>query len=310
VKFDYKSAEKYYLKSLGLFKAAKEIKSQFIIFGNLSDVYVNTNRKSEAEASLEKSIVGRKEYGNPASIGRGYYSLGSFLINEKKYKAGLLVLDSAMVYLQRAGDNFFYYQCIISKGSGLSLSENYKASNDLLLEAISADFIKNNPDLLYEAYGRISKNYEKLSKVNEALKYARLEKVCGDSIYRRGNAEALSEAQAKFDTERQAKEIELLNKESKINETELSRQKTIKNSFIIGSIVVLLFSILIFRSLQINRRDKKLISEQKENLELKNKEVLDSIHYAKRIQTTLLPNEKYVEKTIGRLRTKNDKQKV
>jgi len=73
---------------------------------------------------------------------------------------------------------------------------------------------------------------------------------------------------------------------------------------------VLLFSILIFRSLQINRRDKKLISEQKENLELKNKEVLDSIHYAKRIQTTLLPNEKYVEKTIGRLRTKNDKQKV
>ena len=309
VKFDYSSAEKYYLKSLHLFKRVKDVKSQFIIFSNLSDVYVNTNRKAEAEISLEKSIIGRKEYGNAGSIGRGYYSLGSFLINEKKYKAGVLVLDSAITYLLREGDSFFYFQSVISKGVGLSLLQKYKASNDLLLEATAQDFIKNNPDLLYESYGCISRNYEKLNKVSEALKYARLEKVWGDTIYRRGNADALSEAQAKFDTEKQEKEIELLNKESKINETELRRQKTIKNSFIIGSVVVLIFSLLIFRSLQINRRDKKLISEQKEDLEIKNKEVLDSIHYAKRIQTALLPNDKFVAKTIDRLRGKQDKKK-
>jgi protein-S-isoprenylcysteine O-methyltransferase Ste14 len=36
-------------------------------------------------------------------------------------------------------------------------------------------------------------------------------------------------------------------------------------------------------------------------LEEKQKEILDSIHYARRIQTTLLPSEKYIEKSLGRL---------
>jgi len=39
-------------------------------------------------------------------------------------------------------------------------------------------------------------------------------------------------------------------------------------------------------------------------LEVKQKEILDSIHYAKRIQFTLLPNEKYITKSIERLRKK------
>jgi hypothetical protein len=34
----------------------------------------------------------------------------------------------------------------------------------------------------------------------------------------------------------------------------------------------------------------------------KQKEILDSIHYAKRIQTALLPNEKYIDKTLTQLR--------
>jgi ligand-binding sensor domain-containing protein len=43
------------------------------------------------------------------------------------------------------------------------------------------------------------------------------------------------------------------------------------------------------------------IREQKELIEEKNKEVLDSIHYAKRIQKALMTNEKSIEKTLNRL---------
>lgn len=35
--------------------------------------------------------------------------------------------------------------------------------------------------------------------------------------------------------------------------------------------------------------------------EEKQKEILDSIHYAKRIQQSLLPNEKYISKNLYRL---------
>lgn len=58
-------------------------------------------------------------------------------------------------------------------------------------------------------------------------------------------------------------------------------------------------------------KQKEEIESQNEKLQLaydeieeKQKEILDSIHYAKRIQNSLLPNEKYLTKALGRLKKK------
>lgn len=47
------------------------------------------------------------------------------------------------------------------------------------------------------------------------------------------------------------------------------------------------------------------LEKKNEMLQEKQKEILDSIHYAKRIQFTLLPNEKYITKAILKLKEKN-----
>ena len=44
---------------------------------------------------------------------------------------------------------------------------------------------------------------------------------------------------------------------------------------------------------------RKTITEQKKIIEEKNKDITDSIHYAKRIQNSLLPTEKYVERIFN-----------
>ena len=60
---------------------------------------------------------------------------------------------------------------------------------------------------------------------------------------------------------------------------------------------VIIFAFFVFRSLKITRRQKSIIEE-------KQKEILDSIHYAKRIQQSLLPTTKYIENNIQKLKTK------
>lgn len=59
------------------------------------------------------------------------------------------------------------------------------------------------------------------------------------------------------------------------------------------------------------RKQRNLIQEQKQEVEMqkhmvdeKQKEILDSIHYAKRIQEALLPTAKSIEKTINELKNK------
>jgi spermidine synthase len=56
--------------------------------------------------------------------------------------------------------------------------------------------------------------------------------------------------------------------------------------------LVLVFAFFIYRSLKVTRHQKHIIEE-------KQKEILDSIYYAKRIQTSLLPTQKYLEKHLN-----------
>lgn len=49
---------------------------------------------------------------------------------------------------------------------------------------------------------------------------------------------------------------------------------------------------------------QQTISEQKQIIEEKNKDIIDSIRYAKRIQNSLLPTDKYIEKSFKRLKDK------
>jgi hypothetical protein len=55
---------------------------------------------------------------------------------------------------------------------------------------------------------------------------------------------------------------------------------------------------------------KKDVEHQKHMVDKKQKEILDSINYAKRIQESLLTNENYIQKSITKLQNKNNQKDV
>jgi hypothetical protein len=73
--------------------------------------------------------------------------------------------------------------------------------------------------------------------------------------------------------------------------------------------LVLILAGFIFRSYRQKQKANIIISQQKSEVEKqknlveeKQKDILDSIHYAKRIQQSLLPTEKYIEKKLNELK--------
>ena len=68
-----------------------------------------------------------------------------------------------------------------------------------------------------------------------------------------------------------------------------------------GFSLVIILALFILRSYIQKRKDNKLITLQKHLVEEKQREILDSIHYAKRIQTALMTNENYINATLNRL---------
>jgi len=58
---------------------------------------------------------------------------------------------------------------------------------------------------------------------------------------------------------------------------------------------------LVSEFVKARQKAEKQLAERKRMIEEKQKEILDSIHYAKRIQTALMPHEKYIARNINKL---------
>ena len=85
-------------------------------------------------------------------------------------------------------------------------------------------------------------------------------------------------------------------KKQAIADAESKKQKIVLILVTCVLLLVAVFAFFIYRSFLRKKKDNIEINHQKEIIEEKQKEILDSIHYAKRIQTALLPNEKYISK--------------
>jgi len=63
-----------------------------------------------------------------------------------------------------------------------------------------------------------------------------------------------------------------------------------------------MFFFISFRVYSQKKKANSIISEQKKLVDDKQKEIIDSINYAGRIQKALLASEKYIDKNINKLK--------
>ncbi|MGZ3883394.1 MAG: tetratricopeptide repeat protein, partial [Bacteroidia bacterium] len=162
------------------------------------------------------------------------------------------------------------------------------------------------PESVKNAARLLSNIYAELHDPGKSLSMLHLFIQMKDSI---GNEEqvkqfAAVEYKAKEDglkAEQKAREATYKAEEAR-KEEELKRQKTIRYAFTIGFALVLMLALVVYRGLQQNKKQNRIISaqkkemeHQKELVEEKNKEIIDSITYAKRLQDAILPPVKMVK---------------
>jgi serine phosphatase RsbU (regulator of sigma subunit) len=127
-----------------------------------------------------------------------------------------------------------------------------------------------------------------------------------DSILSEQNQKEVIRQQFKYAYERQAaadsvKRIE----EKKIKEALIAKQKAELNMkknqhyMLFGGLaLVVMFALFIFNRYRVTQRQNKIIEHQKDIVQEKNREITDSITYAKRIQNAMLPSDKYVKSVL------------
>jgi serine phosphatase RsbU (regulator of sigma subunit) len=135
------------------------------------------------------------------------------------------------------------------------------------------------------------------NKIAEALEAFELMSHIKDSVSSQNNNESLRRLQAEYEYDRKENEIKSLNNKSLLKETELKQKNYLIIIGIIGIIIICGALVLVFRSYNKSKKTLRLLKvrtkevEEKNNIITnKNKDITDSIFYAKRIQDTFLPD--------------------
>lgn len=223
-------------------------------YGNLANIYMETKNYSQAEINFKKALE----------------------LDPKGHGAATWIDNLAMTY---------------------SAQKKYDKAIPLFLESIDA-----NPNgQVYSAnamstHWHLANAYIQNKQPEEAYKTLLTYIKIRDSIFSRNNADMLSELSKKYDTEKKMLQIKSLRTQKKIQAEKIASEKRQKFIFAGGMIVFLVLGIFLYRLVVAKKKANKVISEQKlvveqqkESLEIKNREILDSITYAKRLQDAILP---------------------
>lgn len=102
-----------------------------------------------------------------------------------------------------------------------------------------------------------------------------------------------------------SKELALSTKEKELKDGEIKQQKFQRNGLIFGFSLMFVLAGVTYRNFRRKKKDnviiaaqKKTVEEQKEIVEQKNQEIIDSINYALRIQTAILPSKKTIQSVL------------
>ncbi|MGE0567462.1 MAG: tetratricopeptide repeat protein [Bacteroidia bacterium] len=168
------------------------------------------------------------------------------------------------------------------------LIESYEIINDSLRDL----------DLLKSHFLSERTYYEEKNDFKMALRYTDSIILVSENIKKRDNNIKLTALQVKFDISKKEQEISNLNIKNNLQNSELSKKRTQQIALLVGLLILIVFSGFIYNRFKLTKKQNLIIEEQKSLIEIKHKEITDSINYAERIQRSFLATEELLFKNL------------
>jgi tetratricopeptide (TPR) repeat protein len=275
IKKDFGRALDYYAKGLSIFEKQQDYRGIAVTENNLAQLYMKNNHFEEAIRILNKAVKLEKKSGD---------------------KEGLASSEMAFSDLYLAQNNFD------------KSIEHGKASLDLANETGSVYRIKEAARALFEVY-------KKNKKYKLAIDMHKLYVEMNDSLTNDEAKKGIVAQEFKYAYDKKTLSDSLRREEARRTNTALQGQeKTQRSLLFMGLALGLFFGIVMILRYRKTNEQKRLAVEQTRLVDLqrieveeKQRELTDSILYARRIQDALLPSPKYLDKQIKRLKEVNKK---
>ena len=134
-------------------------------------------------------------------------------------------------------------------------------------EALAAATEVNARDDMLDSHLELSEIYAELGRHREAHAAFRSYERIKSEIFNERNSEIVAEMQARYESERKEKEIEILKQKQAIDALELDRQRTTRRALVVGLGLLLAISLLLFNRYRLKTRASLAIEHKNAELE-------------------------------------------
>lgn len=248
----------YYLKALPLVESNSMAAAYVLIAGNMGEIYADKNEHAKALEYFEKSI---KAAGNDHSAAFSINGIGKLYLKEGKFSEALQYHNKALEIAKQFDDNLQVVRSLRGiadvnmKQGNISLAINYYEQAKAIAE--SMDDIKVE---LKDLYQEMATAYSQNKDFSNAFLYKSLYSNIKDTLYDIETKKKLNQLQ--FDVELSKKEAEI-----SVADVQLKRQRFAKWALMIGLGLVLMITVLIFRSYRVKAKTNKILDKQKDQIE-------------------------------------------
>jgi serine phosphatase RsbU (regulator of sigma subunit) len=309
---NYSNAEQYYNKSIQILRSTKDSIALASALLNAGDTYYTMGKYDDALRNFEEAgpIFKKLNY-----LTGSAYNLGNVgMIYAKQGKDSLAKnnINEAISILEELGD---YYPISVYL---TIMSDIYLKQNDL---AVALDYTKKSLELatasgLKEQIGdanlQLSKLYEQAGNSKEALKYYKNHIIYRDSLKNIEAVQQMADLRTDFEVAQKQIEVDLLTQKRE-------NQRVINLLAAVAAVLIIFLAIGIYRRYIFIKRTNVKIKAQRDEIEsqrneveaqrdllethrdlvvVQKNEIVESINYARKIQSAMLPTETYFSELL------------
>ena len=310
---EFEKALKCYNDALKLYRARGDSSGVETCYSNIGVVY---DDMGDLDKALEYYLIAREIQ---LALGEERYSgtignIGNIYKNRGEPARAMEYYMQAMELDKKTGNQVMVAQHYANIGDACRMMKKYADAEEALMRSMSIAKQLGALDVISKAENFLSLLYAETGQWQKAYDHYKGFISARDSIFNEEKSRDIGRMEGRFESEKQLvmaeKEHE---KQLAIEQEKQAQQRMISYTAAGGLCMVGVFAFIISNRLRLTRKQKKIIEEQKAKvdeqnrsleeakniIEEKNRDIVDSITYARRLQEAIFPPHKMMQEMLS-----------
>ncbi|MEW6467996.1 MAG: tetratricopeptide repeat protein [Bacteroidota bacterium] len=284
-----------YRQHLEISARQKNKRNMATALNNIATIYKKQKKYSDALDLYTQCMKLHEETGNKRGIAQVWNNMGNVYSLQDSVEKALEYYRKAYELAEAVREKSFIAIMLNNIGSCYGKLGRYALGESYSLKGLKVAREVKNPEWIRNAAETLKNIYTGWGKHKQALEMYDLYILMRDSMSNEQSRKSAIRQQIRHEYEmKEAEARAAQEKKDLAHRAESEKQKLVIYSVIGGLCLLSGFSFLLFKRFRITQRQKAIIEKQKLIVDEKNKDITDSIRYAKRIQDAILPSEESI----------------